>query len=251
MTRYPRIIALFFGFVAVAGVTTILALNTGQDTAGAGRGQKKSPEMIAAESRLPVTDFNTPEPQDAKKRADRVARGAKFESNDLVLDASADVVTSTGNWAAGLSAIPVDKSDVIVVGNITNAQAYTTHSKTHVYSVFTVQLTEVIKDDVGNSIKGNSFVDVDRIGGRVRFPNGRVSQYFIVGQHMPEVGKQYLLFLTKSGAKGDYGILTGYEIRDGIIYPLDNPGTGHPITTPEGSGAISFLDEVRAAVTNS
>lgn len=248
MMSYPRIIVLFFGFIAVVGATTLLALNNGQDVVGARQRQKKSPEMIAAESKLPVTDYDAPEPADAKKREKRVARGAKFENSDLVLDASSDVVTSTSHWAERLSAIPVDESDVIVVGNITAAQAYTTHSKTHVYSEFTIQVVEVIKDDVSNPIKVYSSIDVDRIGGRIHFPNGRVGQYFIVGQHMPEVGKQYLLFITKSDGKGDYSILTGYEIRGDDIYPLDNPGTGHPITTHEGSDAASFLRKVRAAV---
>jgi hypothetical protein len=250
MMSYPKIIALFFSFIAVAGATTLLALNNGQDVAGADRRQKKSPEMIAAESRLPVADVDAPEPKDAKEREKRVARGAKFEKSDLALDASADVVTSTTHWAEGLSDIPVGVSDVIVVGNVTDAKAYTNHGKTHVYSEFTIQVVDVIKDDVGSHIKVNNSIDVDRIGGRIRFPNGRVGQYFIVGQHMPEVGKQYLLFITKSDGKGDYNILTGYEIRDGIIHPLDNPGTGHPLTKREGSDATSFLNEVRAAVTN-
>ncbi len=247
---YLRIFVLFFGFIAVVGVTTLLALNNGQGVVSTSQRQKKTPEMIEAENRLPVTDFNAPEPTDAKKREKRAARGTKFENSDLVLDTSSDVVTSTSHWAAELSAIPVNESDVIIVGNVTGAQAYTTHSKTHVYSEFTIQVAEVIKDDASNPIRVNNSVEVDRIGGRVRFPNGRVSQYFIVGQNMPEVGKQYLLFITKSDGKGDYSILTGYEIRDGIIHPLDNPGTGHPITTREGSDATSFLNEVRAAVTN-
>jgi hypothetical protein len=247
---YPRIIVLFFGLIAIVGATTLLALNNGQDVAGAGRRQRKSPEMVAAEGRLPVTDFEAPEPTDPKEREKRVARGTKFEKSDLVLDASADVVTSTTHWAEGLSAIPAGVSDVIVVGNVTDAKAYTTHGRTHVYSEFTIQVVDVIKNDVGGHIKVNNSIDVDRIGGRIRFPNGRVGQYFIVGQHMPEVGKQYLLFLTKSDGKGDYNILTGYEIRDGIIHPLDNPGTGHPITTPEGSDATSFINEARAAATN-
>lgn len=250
MMSYLRIILLFFGFTAVVGVTTLLALNNGQDVVGVAQRQKKSPEMLAAENKLPVTDFGAPEPTDPKKREKRAAKGTKFENSDLVLDASADVVTSTSHWAEGLAAIPVDKSDVIVVGNVTGAQAYTTHGRRHVYSEFTIQVVDIIKDDVSNPIKVNSSIDVDRIGGRIRFPNGRVGQYFIVGQHMPEVGKQYLLFITKSDGDGDYNILTGYEIRGGILHPLDNPGTGHPITTREGSDATSFLNEVRAAVTH-
>jgi hypothetical protein len=250
MQRYRGIVALFFGFIVVAGATTLLASNNGQDVAGIGRRQRKTPQMIAAESRLPITDFDAPEPTDAKDREKRVARGAKFEKSDLVLDASADVVTSSTHWAEGLSAIPANVSDVIVVGDITDAKAYTTHGKTHVYSEFTVQVVDVIKDDVSSHVKVKNSIDADRIGGRVRFPNGRVSQYFVVGQHMPEVGKQYLLFLTKSDGKGDYVILTGYEIRDGIIHPLDNPGTGHPMSTREGSDARHFINEVRATITN-
>jgi hypothetical protein len=245
---YTRIVVLFFGLVIVVVGTTLTALHNEQGVVTAHQGTRKTPEMIKAESRLPVTDFDALEPVDAKKREKRIAKGSKFEKSDLALDASADVVTSTVHWAEGLSAIPVDKSDIIVIGNVTDARAYMTHSKTHVYSEFTIQVVEVIKDDTNNPIKINSSIDVDRIGGRVHFSSGRVGQYFIVGQHMPEVGKQYLLFITKSDESRDDDILTGYEIRDGVIYPLDNPGTGHPITIREGSDATSFLNEVRAAV---
>lgn len=250
MKSYTRVVVLFLGFVIVIVLTATAALRNEQEAVAANQRQKKTPEMVKAENRLPVTDFDAPEPTDPKIREKRSAKDGKFESSDLVIDDSADIVTSTSHWAAELSAIPANKSDVIVVGNVTNAQAYTSHSKTHVYSEFTVQVVEVIKNDVSNPITVNSSIDVDRIGGRVRFPNGRVGQYFIIGQHMPEVGKQYLLFITKSDGKGDYNILTGYEIQDGIIHPLDHPSTGHPITTREGSNATSFLNEVRAAVAN-
>ena len=90
----------------------------------------------------------------------------------------------------------------------------------------------------------------DRAGGRVRIESGKVSLYKVAGQGTPQVGGKYLLFLTRTDQESDYGILTGYELRDGRIKLLDNPGDGHPIPASEGSDEPSFLKQVRAAVAN-
>ena len=249
MRGYQRIALLFLAGVFVVGATALAALRNQQDKSKK-REPKKSSQMIEAESKLPVANYDASDLADPKKQQERLAKGKKYEKTELTIDPSADVVSSSEHWASGLSSIPTDKSDVIIVGNVINAQAFTTQSKKRVYSEFTVQVDEVFKDDINNPIQANASIEVDRIGGRVQFSDGKVGQYFVVGQGMPQVGKQYLLFLTKSEEKRDYNILTGYEIRGGFIYLLDNPGSGHPITKVNGSDAASFLDEVRTSISN-
>jgi hypothetical protein len=250
MRNYQRSIALFLVGIAVVGVTALAAISSQRDREDKSKGPKKSPQMIEAESKLPMVDFDGPEPVDPRKQQKIFARGKKYDKSELGIDPSSDAVMSLEHWATGLPAIPVDESDVVVVGNVVAAQAHLTEGKVRVFSEFTILVSEILKNDSESQIQVNDSIDADRFGGRVRFAGGRVGLYFIGGQGMPQVGKQYLLFLTTSGGKDDYHILTGYELRDGQVHLLDNPAGGHPISLREGADAASFLNEVRAAVGN-
>lgn len=250
MNNYQRSVALFLMGIAVISLTAMAAISSQSDGEDKSKGPKKSPQIIEAESKFPMVDFDAPEPADPQRRQKILARGKKYDKFELGIDPSSDAVMSLDHWATGLSAIPAGESDVVVVGNVVAAQAYLTEGKARVFSEFTIFISEILKNDGDSQIQVNDSIEGDRFGGRVRFAGGRVSLYFIVGQGMPQVGKQYLLFLTESDGKSDYHILTGYELRDGRVQLLDNPGGGHPISSREGSDAASFLNEVRAAVSN-
>jgi hypothetical protein len=64
---------------------------------------------------------------------------------------------------------------------------------------------------------------------------------------MPKVGSKYLFFLTHDfpwfgHLKDDLYLLTAYELRDGRVFPLDNPGGGtHPISTVYREKAETIL----------
>jgi hypothetical protein len=62
---------------------------------------------------------------------------------------------------------------------------------------------------------------------------------------MPRVGSQYVLFLRKT-EDGDFLILTGYELLDGSITPIDgegnkNPRMDLPFTKYRGADQAKFL----------
>lgn len=253
MRSHPRIIAFTVCCVVVIGMTALAGLRSVQESNGQNKGRKKSQKMIEAESRLPVAEYGAPEPTDPKERDKRIKKGKKYEKpeySDLTVDETSEGVTTFSHWASGLSATPADRSAAVIVGTVTDARAFISPGKNRVYSEFRVNVSDVLKDDADTSIKCGSSTAVDRIGGRVQFPNGNVGQYWISGQGMPRVGGRYLLFLTKLDTDAGYSILTGYELRDGHVYLLDNPGAGHPITTREGTDEASLLNEVRAAVSN-
>jgi hypothetical protein len=64
----------------------------------------------------------------------------------------------------GISAIPVEISDAVVVGTVLNATAYLSPDATGVYSEFTLKVDEVMKDRSG-SILADTSLAVDREGG--------------------------------------------------------------------------------------
>jgi hypothetical protein len=248
MHNYKTACFLFITAVVIISGPTITAFRA-QNQANESS-PRRSQKMVEQESRLPITNYDEPEPDDPNEKKIREAKAKKYAKTELSIDPDSDVVTTSGHWATGLPAIPVSQSAVIIVGTVSKAKAELTPKRKKVYSEFTIAIDEILKNDDLTPLSSGNIITADRAGGRVRFQSGKVGLYWVTGQGMPQVGKKYLLFLTRTDLESGYSILTGYELRDGRIYLLDNPGSGHPITTTEGTDESSFLNKVRAAVTN-
>ena len=115
---------------------------------------------------------------------------------------------------------PVEMSDLIIEGIVTDSKAFLSEDKTGVYSEFTVSVTDVIKSDPLVSINKHDSIITERFGGRVRYPSGVIVRYLISGKGSPMKDTKYLFFLKKTDS-GDYRILTGYEMRGNKVYALD------------------------------
>ena len=65
---------------------------------------------------------------------------------------------------------------------------------------------------------------------------------------MPQVGLPYLLFLSNAESQSGFQILTGYEFREGKVYPLDDLPNPHVY---ENADETTFLNQLRAKAKNS
>jgi len=54
----------------------------------------------------------------------------------------------------------------------------------------------------------------------VKYPNGRIVRYGIVGQGSPAKGRNYLFFLSRA-EQSNYNILTAYELQGNKVQSLD------------------------------
>ena len=248
MRNYRTTFLLLIAASVVVSGAAVSSFRT-QNRAGE-KHPKKSEKMVEQESRLPVVDYEAAEPSSPEEREKREAKAKKYARTELSVDLDVEAVTTSGHWVAEIPAIPVSQSALIVTGTISKAEAELTPKRKKIYSEFTITVDEVLKHDGSAPLSSGDTVTADRAGGRVRYPSGKVGLYWVTGQGMPQVGMKYLLFLTHTDPKAGYSILTGYELRDGRIRLLDNPGSGHPITASEGSDAPSFLERVRSAVAN-
>jgi hypothetical protein len=97
------------------------------------------------------------------------------------------------------------------------SEAHLSEDKLGVYSEFTIRLVEVIKAD--SSLPRSEMI-VERLGGYVRYPDGRKLLYRVGTGGMPRVGARYLFFL-KPTPELDYSILTAYEFGDKGVVALD------------------------------
>jgi hypothetical protein len=205
--------------------------------------QRRNQSRPIDENRFPIADYASPEPSDPLERSKRQARGKKHDKSDWNIYPNAlSSMARTHALDPKLPALPVVESSAVVVGQITGAKAYLSNDKTGVYSVFTVQVHEVIKNSSQLSLSTGSSIEVERDGGRVRFPNGRTLIY--VATNMPQVGLRHVLFLTNAQSQSDFQILTGYELREGKVHTLDDLPN---LYTYENADETTFLNRLRTA----
>ena len=128
--------------------------------------------------------------------------------------------------SVGVSDIPTDRSDLVVEGVVTDSAAFLSNDRGMVYSEFTVRVTEILKSTSVPGVSSGNLIVTERLGGRVRYPDGRIIRYRLVGQGSPVKGKMYLLFLSESG-QGNYTILTAYELDGNRVFALDGSRINH------------------------
>ena len=233
----------------IFGITLPLFFAIAAVIVSPGRSQEQKPQGRKHQSRpfdqnrFPIADYAAADPSDPAERLKRQTRGKKYDKSHWNI--YPDTQSSGAQTHAldhNLPALPVAKSSAVIVGQITDAKAYLSNDKTGVYSVFTVQVHEVIKNPSQLSLPIGSSIDVERDGGRVRFPNGRTLIY--VATDMPQVGLRYVLFLTSAQSQSDFQILTGYELREGKVYALDDLPN---LRTYENADETTFLNQLRTA----
>lgn len=267
MRSHKKIILTILAALAVALASFAALSGQGQNKAKARKNsvvvlrrqdQTTSPptQQEINEANQTSADYAAPELADPLKRAKRHAKNKRYDRQGWVREPS----PTTGDagrldtWMHGVSAIPVEASDAIVIGEVTDAQSYLSNDKTGVYTEFTVRADQVLKNDYAGPIVPNTAVTTQREGGRVRFPSGRIQRYKPHFQGAPRVGRQYLLFLKRNEDRETYYIWTGYELRAGRVFPLDGvdlpPGATElpQFAAYKRADETTFLSEVRAAI---
>ena len=196
------------------------------------------------DAKLPIVDYDAPETGDEEKREKRKKKGLKYNKSDLSVNPSPELVTTTSvsHWFYGMPSLPTLQSDVIVIGDVAAANAFLSPDKTGVYSEYAIRVDQILKTD-DTTVTANQTVDAQRAGGRVRLSSGLVQSYKVANQGVPRIGGKYVLFLKR--VEGDLLILTGYELRQNNVKPLDKAGL---FDNYRDVGLESFMDELRQAI---
>lgn len=222
------------GFVVVVMVLSITVFK-----AGIGSTSRESYQDRV--DRYPVVEAEEAEPNDPvkkaklKKQKERYDKDAPFTNPGPNDEEVAFRPESQFNFPA----LPVIKSDTIVVGQVLNAEAHRSTNKTNVFSNFEVRVDEVLK---GHLTIGN-VINIQRVGGFVKYPGGRKVLFRLSGNGMPGVKSRYVFFLNV--VDEDYTILTAYELAADGVVPLDNSAQ---FQVYKGVSEISFTATLRAAI---
>jgi hypothetical protein len=153
-----------------------------------------------------------------------------------------------------LDPFPFSLSDTVIVGQVTTGQAYLSDDKRDIYSEFNVSVQEARTiSSAERHIQSGDRVVVERYGGAIRLPSGKVLFGALRDFSMPLVGKRYLLFLKYDPSTEDSHIVTGYQLDGQHTYNLDvhsrsdrnNDKLIHPLRE-QGEKEEQLLDRVKA-----
>jgi hypothetical protein len=211
-----------------------------------------------AEAKQAPADYAAQEPADPAKRAGLRARSKRYDRQGMVTPpnprAGGTETKRIAGWLRKLPALPVETSDAVVIGEVTDAQSHLSNDKTGVYTEFTVLVGEVLKNQSAAPLAPSAALTVQRDGGRVLFPSGSVHSYSFHFQGMPAAGRQYVLFLKRNEDGETFYVRTAYELRAGRVFPVDGvdlpPGATElpQFASYKGADQAAFLGEVRAAI---
>jgi hypothetical protein len=230
-------------FLLLISLTALIVINA----------QKQASDDEPDVSQFPIVDYTTQKPANLTEK--QIARSKKYNSRSApVIGEDSGTIVLISDWDSNLPALPVKQSAAVIVGEITDAKAQLSDDRTKIYSEFTVQIEQVLKNDEKTPLeKGNSIL-VERLGGRVRLPSGKIVVSSTSHQDLPRVGNRYLLFLTHEGPDAGYyedlHILTGYEFRNGLVTPLDKVRAKHPINSYRGTTETSLLNDLASTLKN-
>jgi hypothetical protein len=235
--------------LCITASSVLLGLtNQGQESPS---NQKKQLTTEADNEKGPIADYLAPEPGDPYQREKRKIRGKKYDELGVPIDPQGDglVATINSHWDMNLPSLPAKQSNLIVIGKVSDAQAFLSPSKSSVYSEFAVNIEKVFKNDGAKSLVSSELITVERLGGRVRIPGGGLQRYVVAGQKLPLDGRRYVFFLARNAQENDYfHILTAYELRQGKVFPLDNV---RQFKAYNGHDEEGFLNEVQKIVVSS
>lgn len=232
--------------------------------------RKQSPRPItlqrADEEFYTVVDYSvSTEPTEPKKRAARKVQARRYNMHrEEGVDPKQFAITEERESTFGLPpthsrvepALPAAQSAAVVIGNVTSAQAFLAEDKTEVISEFSIQIDDVLKENLSAPFSVGDSLDAVRSGGGVRFPSGKTIRYGAEGKPLPKVGRRYLFFLKYNDDTGsDYSIITAYELQNDHVAPLDGislSGVSIPAYANyqkyKGATTAVFLNEVRDAI---
>jgi hypothetical protein len=220
--------------------------------------QASTPTAPPIKSFGPVTDYNAALPNSSNVL--RFRRGERYDVPDPALPALGEQSDAVG-VVEDMSSfyhdpMPFNQSDAVVFGSIASGQAFLTNDKRAIYSEFKLNVQEALKVPTSRYIQAGDSIDVEREGGAIRLPSGKVLIRGSKDYSMPQVGKRYLLFLRYNQSTEDFHVVGGYQLEGQHSYSLDELGYSqsdrqheilvHPLRD-QGESEDQLLSHARAA----
>lgn len=183
--------------------------------------QDKSP--FGDLSKYSIADYDAVEPKNASEREERTLKSKRYDKYLLVLKnpAPGDIASFAYDAEPLPSAIPSAESSLIIIGEVINSKASLSNDKSGVYSEYSVQVENVLKEDKQKKLRVGEIITADRAGGLVRYSSGQTMLYLNSWQDLPEIKGRYVFFLSNDAQNPNYKIQTGYRLKNNKVTALD------------------------------
>jgi hypothetical protein len=193
---------------------------------------------------IPIREAD--EESDAKLRLARVKRNKRFNrpagvAQGSLLNVPNGVDVGRLDEEPGLPPVPISESAIVLTGEVVRKQPYLSEDQASIYTEFTIQIEEIIKNSGKDVLQSRDLVMVEIEGGALQLRNGRVVKYGVIGKgSLLNLNSRYLLFL--SPIDDDLTITKAYEIDNDFVIPF-NSGNGEEKYLD--FSPIDFLEFVR------
>jgi len=241
MLKYVPIATLILVLPVVSLVTAMRS--PGQETtvqAPATVKQEKTPKKNVEKEEVPVVKFETEATGKQKQMSN--AHDKSISEMPEITD-----ITESESWIERLPALPMEKSDAVIVGTVAKAEAHLSTGQTSVYSEYAIVVDEVFSDKTNLSLVSGSTFTAVREGGGVQFASGHIQVYRMSGQGFLKPNRKYVLFVKRTGETHGFLLLTGYQLRRDRVIPVDQV-SGHAVYA--GANVGEFLTIVRTEISN-
>ena len=201
-----------------------------------------------------VLDYETRPRSISKEREEKNRRFDAYGDYPLkeLGEKGLQLLPTTSHWWRGTGAIPVESSEAVVVGSVTKREAFLSKNEKGVYTEYEIKIEQVLKNSGDKSISPDEVIPVVRVGGTVRFGTQNVQRFTMSKLGVLKNAARYLLFLRKNNGVDEF-VVTGYELTDGKVTPLDggpgdDPRTRLPFHKYKGADEETLLEDVRQAI---
>jgi hypothetical protein len=217
---------------------------------GTGHSQEKTPvqstptptDAHSIFGKVGVVDYDAVESLEGSELERRKRASARYDNEEWVMKNPHpdDVKVARISETEPPPVLPIQESDVIVVGKITAAYTRLSNDKTGIYTEFSIDVVDSLRSSRSTDFKAG--ITIDRAGGIVRYPNGQLVLYEDKRKGLPDLGKEYILFLKADQKSGNYQTITLYELSAKATIPLDS---GRKFDEIERMGKAAFLRTIR------
>jgi hypothetical protein len=218
--QVSKVTWLVFCCVIVTMTLSVTVLRDPPSTAQCAQQSLRPVKQLSHEEsvkRYPIAEFDEPEPVDPARRA--ALKERKLRNNAHTFSEPSPEDGAIGWFPEknfDFPALPIEESDLILIGQVLSAKAHRSENKRGIFSEFEVKVEEVLK---GRNATEQNVVIVERTGGFLKYPNGRKVLFFVHGHGMPEVGTRNVFFLKT--VNSGFQIVTIYELAPEGVLPLD------------------------------
>jgi len=125
-----------------------------------------------------------------------------------------------------LNRIPVELADLVAVGSVNKIRSYLSNDQTTLYTEFSLKVSQVVMNRSSKSVLAGDSVDVERPGGVLKLPSGKILTRASRFETMPRPKYSYAMLLKYIRSADAYTLVSGFELAGNQVYILESISGG-------------------------